>query len=110
MYTQGYMKMDNIGENVAALNEQIKVRKQEADIIAVETKKLLDKVTVESEKASIIAASAAETAEKAGIILTEATAVREEAEAKFAEAEPALEAANKAAQNLEVGDINEFKA
>jgi dynein heavy chain len=110
MYTQGYEKMDNIGENVAALNEQIKVRKQEADIIAMETKKLLDKVTVESEKAAIIATSAAETAEKAGIVLAEASAVREEAEAKFAEAEPALEAANKAANNMEVADINEFKA
>lgn len=110
MYTQGYMKMDNIGENVAALNEQIRVRKQEADIIAAETKKLLDKVTVESEKAAVIAASAAETAEKAGIILAEANEIKAEAELKFAEAEPALEAANKAANNLEVGDINEFKA
>jgi len=104
------MKMDNIGENVAALNEQIRVRKQEADIIAAETKKLLDKVTVESEKASVIAAAAAETAAKAGVILAEANAVKAEAEAKFAEAEPALEAANRAANNLEVGDINEFKA
>lgn len=110
MYTQGYVKMDNIKENVEALNEQIKVRKQEADIIAQETQKLLDKVTVESEKAAIIAASAAETAERAGIVLAEANAVKQEAETKFAEAEPALEAANKAANNLEVGDINEFKA
>jgi len=102
--------MDNIKENVEALNEQIKVRKQEADIIAQETQKLLDKVTVESEKAAIIAASAAETAERAGLVLAEANAVKQEAETKFAEAEPALEAANKAANNLEVGDINEFKA
>lgn len=110
MYTQGYMKMDNIKENVEALNEQIKVRKQEADIIAAETKKLLDKVNEESAKAAVIAQAASETAERAKIVLDEANAVKQEAELKFAEAEPALAAANAAANNLEVGDINEFKA
>lgn len=104
------MKMDATNEKVEALNEQIKVSKAEADIIAADTKKLLDKVTVESEKAAVIAAAAAETAEKCGVILEEATAVRIEAEKKFAEAEPALQAANDAANKLEVGDINEFKA
>ena len=54
--------MDNIKENVELLKEQIEVKKQEADIIAQETQKLLDKVTVESEKAAIIAATASETA------------------------------------------------
>ena len=110
MYTQGYMKMDNIKENVEALNEQIKVRKQDADIIAAETKKLLNKVNEESAKAAVIATAAAETAAEAKIILDEANAVKKEAEEKFAEAEPALAAANAAANNLEVGDINEFKA
>jgi len=110
MYTQGYMKMDNIKENVEALNEQIKVRKQEADIIAAETKKLLDKVNEESAKAAVIAQAASETAERAKVVLDEANAVKQEAELKFAEAEPALAAANAAANNLEVGDINEFKA
>ena len=102
--------MDNIKENVEALNEQIKVRKQEADIIAAETKKLLDKVNEESAKAAVIAQAAFETAERAKVVLDEANAVKKEAEEKFAEAEPALAAANAAANNLEVGDINEFKA
>ena len=80
MYTQGYKKMDDIGETVATLNEEIKVRKQEADIITAETKKLIDKVLVESEKAALIAAAAAATAERAGLVLAEANAVKQEAE------------------------------
>ena len=43
-------------------------------------------------------------------MLVEANSVKQEAENKFAEAEPALEAANKTANNLEVSDINELKA
>jgi len=104
------MKMDNIGENVAALNEQIKEKKINADIIAQDTKKLLEKCTIGSEKAAKIASEAAKTAESAGIVLKEANEIKIEAELKFAEAEPALAAADKAANDLAVADINEFKA
>jgi len=104
------MKMDNIGENVAALNESIKVKKQDADILAQETTKKLKNCTIESEKAAIVASQCFEIAERAGIVLKEANEIKMEAEVKFAEAEPALAAADKAANDLAVADINEFKA
>jgi len=46
-----FIKMNNIKENV---NEQIRVKKHEADMIATEIKELNDLITVENNKHSTI--------------------------------------------------------